>query len=71
MIAYYIIEILYCIIAFIWFIFLTKHLYLQKDEIIKTSYNSKLALMLCILISVTWILSIPIYILPIERKDIK
>ena len=61
--------IIYCIIAVIWFDWLSKYFRAtdRKGKEISV-YNDKLFLFLAILIAASWIVSIPIYILPLRRE---
>lgn len=60
---------IYCIIAVIWFDWLCKH-FMATDRKGKeiTVYNDKLFLFLAMMIAASWIVSIPIYILPLRRE---
>lgn len=62
---------IYFIISFIWFNFLKDRLFLVHRDTNKqlTAYNNKIVLVLIALISVSWIISFPIYILPMLVVD--
>ena len=60
---------IYYLLAFVWFRFLVQHIILTRksDEVQFTAYNSKRVVLICGLLAVTWIISIPFYVLRLER----
>lgn len=61
--------IIYYFLALVWFKFLMQHLILTKNSTQEqyTAYNSKIVLLVCGLIAMSWIFSIPFYVLKLER----
>ena len=62
-------TVIYYLLAFVWFKFLVQRIILTRnsDEVQFTAYNSKWVVLICGLLAVTWILSIPFYVLRLER----
>ena len=61
--------ILYDILAIVWFCWLTKHLYFKDNKNTYTSYNNGVVLLINLILAALWIISIPIYILPLRRAS--
>jgi len=59
----------YYLLAIVWFKFLVQRIILTRndDGVQFTAYNSKYVVLICGLLAVTWILSIPFYVLRLER----
>lgn len=60
-------NIVYFIISFIWFNFLKDRLFLVHKDTSEqlTAYNNIIVLILIAMVSVSWIISFPLYIFPL------